>query len=58
MVLALFSDWGWDAHIETFQVLYPTPISRDSGTDRADALQGHADGAAYSRRCKLVAHSQ
>jgi len=25
--LALFKSWGWDAHIETFQVLYPTPIS-------------------------------
>jgi len=25
--LALFKDWGWDAHIETFEVLYPTPIS-------------------------------
>jgi N-acetylated-alpha-linked acidic dipeptidase len=22
-----FASWGWDAHIETFQVLYPTPIS-------------------------------
>ena len=27
MELALFRKWGWDAHIETFQVLYPTPIS-------------------------------
>jgi N-acetylated-alpha-linked acidic dipeptidase len=27
MELALFKQWGWDAHIETFQVLYPTPIS-------------------------------
>ena len=27
MMLALFKSWGWDAHIETFQVLYPTPIS-------------------------------
>src|SRR5438270_7630471 len=27
MVLSLFREWGWDAHIETFQVLYPTPIS-------------------------------
>jgi N-acetylated-alpha-linked acidic dipeptidase len=27
MVLAQFKDWGWDAHIETFNVLYPTPIS-------------------------------
>jgi N-acetylated-alpha-linked acidic dipeptidase len=28
MVLAQFKDWGWDAHIETFEVLYPTPISQ------------------------------
>ncbi len=27
MQLALFRKWGWDAHIETFTVLYPTPIS-------------------------------
>lgn len=26
-ILAKFKKWGWDAHIETFQVLYPTPIS-------------------------------
>ena len=26
-VLAQFKSWGWDVHIETFQVLYPTPIS-------------------------------
>ncbi len=25
--LAQFKSWGWDAHIETFQVLYPTPIN-------------------------------
>lgn len=25
--LALFKSWGWDARIETFQVLYPTPIA-------------------------------
>lgn len=25
--LAKFRSWGWDAHIETFMVLYPTPIS-------------------------------
>ena len=25
-VLAQFKAWGWDAHIETFDVLYPTPI--------------------------------
>src|SRR6266446_6621084 len=27
MVLAQFREWGWDAHIETFEVLYPTPLS-------------------------------
>ena len=24
--LGLFKSWGWDAHIETFDVLYPTPL--------------------------------
>ena len=27
MQLKLFREWGWDARIETFKVLYPTPIS-------------------------------
>jgi N-acetylated-alpha-linked acidic dipeptidase len=26
-MLAQFKSWGWDAHIETFKVLYPTPVS-------------------------------
>ena len=26
-ILAKFKEWGWDAKVETFQVLYPTPIS-------------------------------
>jgi N-acetylated-alpha-linked acidic dipeptidase len=26
-ILAWFKEWGWDAHIETFWVLYPTPVS-------------------------------
>ncbi|MCI3132162.1 hypothetical protein [Phenylobacterium aquaticum] len=26
-ILAQFKSWGWDAHMESFQVLYPTPIS-------------------------------
>ncbi len=25
--LAQFRSWGWDAHIETFQILYPTPLA-------------------------------
>lgn len=27
MVLNLFKQWGWDAKIEEFEVLYPTPLS-------------------------------
>ncbi len=26
-MLAKFKQWGWDAHIETFEILYPTPIT-------------------------------
>ncbi len=26
-ILKQFQDWGWDAHIETFKVLYPTPVN-------------------------------
>ena len=28
-VMNLFRSWGWDAHIEEFQVLYPTPLSEE-----------------------------
>ena len=27
-ILAKYKEWGWDAHIETFQVLFPTPKVR------------------------------
>ncbi|HVB55589.1 MAG TPA: M28 family metallopeptidase [Candidatus Acidoferrales bacterium] len=27
-ILSKFKEWGWDAHIETFDVLYPTPKER------------------------------
>lgn len=27
-ILAQYKQWGWDAHIETFQVLFPTPRTR------------------------------
>jgi N-acetylated-alpha-linked acidic dipeptidase len=27
-ILSKFRDWGWDAHIETFEVLFPTPKER------------------------------
>jgi N-acetylated-alpha-linked acidic dipeptidase len=26
-ILKWFKEWGWDAHIETFSVLYPMPVS-------------------------------
>jgi N-acetylated-alpha-linked acidic dipeptidase len=26
-ILKQFQAWGWDAHLETFRVLYPTPVS-------------------------------
>src|SRR5205807_392830 len=27
-ILSKFKDWGWDAHIESFKVLFPTPRER------------------------------
>jgi len=27
-ILSLYQQWGWDAHIETFHVLFPTPKTR------------------------------
>ena len=27
-ILSKFKEWGWDAHIETFNVLFPTPKTR------------------------------
>src|SRR5258705_11516725 len=24
-ILAKFKEWGWDAHIDTYEVLFPTP---------------------------------
>jgi N-acetylated-alpha-linked acidic dipeptidase len=27
-ILSRFKEWGWDAHIETFEVLFPTPKER------------------------------
>src|SRR5262245_7008050 len=27
-ILARFKEWGWDAQIETFSVLFPTPTER------------------------------
>jgi N-acetylated-alpha-linked acidic dipeptidase len=32
-ILAWFKGWGWDAHIETFQVLYPTILRKNYALD-------------------------
>ena len=51
MQLALFKEWGWDARIETFDILYPTPISDDAGAGRARThLQAQASRSRLMRR--------
>ena len=37
--LGLFKQWGWDAHIETFSVLYPTPVSEVLETTGANPFR-------------------
>src|SRR5580658_8475494 len=27
-IVSQFQQWGWDTHVETFRVLFPTPIDR------------------------------
>ena len=55
-ILAWFKSWGWDAHIETFSVLYPTPISETLELVGAQAVQGHLAGAANPRRFERDGH--
>ena len=45
-----FRAWGWDAQIETFDVLYPDAQAAQSRAGRADALHGDAARAADRRR--------
>jgi len=49
-ILAWFKDWVWDAHIETFWVLYPKPISETLELIGPQKVQRHAARAADSRR--------
>ena len=47
--LAKFKEWGWDTHIETFSVLYPTPKSEvlelvAPTQAKAKLLEGPIDG--------------
>ena len=43
-MLARFREWGWEAQIETFDVLFPTPKERLRRDDRADAVPARARG--------------
>ena len=48
-MLAKFKEWGWDARIETFSVLYPTPKSETlelvaPTSFKAALKEGHKDG--------------
>ena len=43
--LAKFREWGWDAAIETFSVLYPDAEGSAGGTRRAHAFQGAPERA-------------
>jgi N-acetylated-alpha-linked acidic dipeptidase len=56
-VLAQFKAWGWDAHIETFQVAYPTPISESleivgPGAFKATLTEAPVPGDETSSRTK------
>ena len=41
-LLARFKEYGWDAQIEVFSVLFPTPTERVLELAGTDALQGEA----------------
>ena len=53
-MLQQFRAWGWDARIETFNVLYPTPIRSRAGAARRPALHGSTERAAGGRRRHLI----
>ena len=55
-ILAQFKSWGWDAHIESFDVLYPTPIHEALEMVSPASLQCDAAGAADSRRYQRARH--
>ncbi len=37
-MLAKFKEWGWDAKIENYYVLFPTPKERAAGADRSPVI--------------------
>ena len=52
-MLARFQEWGWDARIETFSVLYPTPKTESLELVAPEPLQGETVRAAGAGRCHL-----
>ena len=61
-ILAQFRKWGWDAHIETFEVLYPTPIhellellgvTKFKATLQEPPLKGDTSATAMESRKKI-----
>ncbi len=52
-MLAKFKEWGLDASIETFDVLFPTPKVRDRRTGRAHKIHCQAAGTGAGRRSHL-----
>ena len=52
-MLAKFKEWGLDASIETFDVLFPTPEGARRRTGRAHAIHRQAAGAGAGRRSHL-----
>ena len=65
LMLAKFKDWGWDAHIETFNVLYPTPnsvslellgaagVHREAAASRRSPAMPRRRAKARCRLCRL-----
>ena len=56
--LQKFKEWGWDATIETFSVLYPTPQRGVGGARGAHALHGAVDRTADRGRCRTSAQTK
>ncbi len=52
-ILARFKEWGWDAQIETFSVLFPTPTERVLELVSPTQLHGAARRAAGARRSDI-----
>jgi N-acetylated-alpha-linked acidic dipeptidase len=48
-ILTWFKDWGWNANIETFWVLYPTPINESLELVRSKPFKATLQEKAQTR---------